>query len=77
MCPKRNIEARWHNHNCRGKAINITYSENVLVALVIQYAMRMRHIILSSVFWIYHIFPHYLINCAIFGRSLLNVKCVF
>ena len=33
----------------RGKAISITYSECVSVALVIQHAKRMRGIILSSV----------------------------
>jgi hypothetical protein len=34
---------------CRGKAILITYSGCVSVALVTQYAMHMRRIILSSV----------------------------
>ena len=46
---KRNIDARSRNHCCRGKAISITYSECVSVALVIQHAKRMRRIILSSV----------------------------
>jgi hypothetical protein len=46
---KRNIEARSRNHFCREKAIRITYSEYVSVALVIQHAKRMRHIILPSV----------------------------
>jgi hypothetical protein len=46
---KRNIVARSRNHCCRGKAANITYSECVSVALLIQHAKRMRHIILSSV----------------------------
>jgi hypothetical protein len=46
---KRNIEARSRNHCCREKAVSITYSECVSVALVIQHAMRMRRIILSSV----------------------------
>jgi hypothetical protein len=32
---KRNIEARSPNHCCHGKEISITYSECVLVALVI------------------------------------------
>jgi hypothetical protein len=41
--------ARSRNHCCRGKAISITYSECVSVALVIQHAKRMRRIILSSV----------------------------
>ena len=34
-------------HCCSGKALSITYSECVFVALVIQHAMRIRHIILS------------------------------
>jgi len=34
---------------CCGKAVCITYSECVSVALVIQHAMRMRRIIFSSV----------------------------
>jgi hypothetical protein len=49
MYYKRNIEARSRNHCCRGKAISITYSECVSVALVIQHAKRMRCFILSSV----------------------------
>jgi hypothetical protein len=27
--------------------------------------------------WLYNIFPHYLINGTIFGKMLLNIKCVF
>ena len=46
---KRNSEARSRNHCCRVKAISITYCKCVTVALVIQHAMRMRRIILSSV----------------------------
>jgi hypothetical protein len=42
-------EARSRNHCCRGKAISITYSECVSVALVIQHGKRMRCIILESV----------------------------
>jgi hypothetical protein len=45
----RNIEARSRNHCCRRKVIIITYFQCVSVALVIQYAKRMRRIILSSV----------------------------
>jgi hypothetical protein len=41
--------ARWRNQCCRGRAISITYSECVSVALVIQQAKRMRLIILPSV----------------------------
>jgi len=42
------IEARSPNHFCSGKAVISTYSECVYVASVIQHAMRMRRIILSS-----------------------------
>jgi len=45
---KRNIEARSRNHCCLGKAIIITYSEWMFVALVTQHGMCM-HLILSSV----------------------------
>ena len=49
-----NARKMWHSgafvqHCCSGKAISITYSECVSVALVIQHAMRMRHI--SIVAW--------------------------
>jgi len=44
-------------HCCRGKEISITYSECVFVALVTQYAKRMRSIILYP---IYLILLHYL-----------------
>ena len=41
---KRNNEMHSCNHCCSGKAISMTYSECVFVALVIQHAMLMRHI---------------------------------
>jgi hypothetical protein len=50
----------------------------VFVALIIQHVKRMRRIVCHL--WLvqlYHIFPHYLINGTIFGKTLLNVKCVF
>jgi len=46
---KRNNVARNCNLCCSGKAISITHSEYVCVALVIQHEMRIRCIILSSV----------------------------
>ena len=49
MCVYRNTGARSRNHRCSGKAVSITYSKCVFVALVTQHAKRMRHIILSSV----------------------------
>jgi hypothetical protein len=41
--------ARSRNNFFRGKAISITYSECVSVALFIQHVKRMRRVILSSV----------------------------
>ena len=37
------------NHCCSGNAISVTYSKHMSVALGIQHAMCMCHIILSSV----------------------------
>jgi hypothetical protein len=46
---EHNAGARSCNHCCSGKAVSIACSECVFVAFVIQHAMRMRHITLSSV----------------------------
>lgn len=45
---KRNIDVRSHYHRCRGKAISFTDPDCVFFALVIQHAVCMRPIILSS-----------------------------
>ena len=58
MCD-RNVEVRSRNLFCHGRAVSITYSECVSVALGIQHAMRMR---LSCCHmwsaWLYNIFFH-------------------
>jgi hypothetical protein len=41
----RNTEARSCNNCCIGKAISIIYSKCMFVALCIQHAMHMRHIV--------------------------------
>jgi hypothetical protein len=46
---QHNIQVRSHNHSCRGKAICITYSERLFVALFIHHTKHMRRIVLSSV----------------------------
>jgi hypothetical protein len=77
MYYKRDTHVRSRNHCCREKAISITYSECVFVALVIQDAKRMRRI--TRHLWrvrVYRIFSHYLVTGTIFGKKLLNIKCV-
>ena len=48
MYIQRNTEARSFNHCNSGKAISITCSESVFVALRIQHAMLMRHIVICG-----------------------------
>ena len=48
MYMSRNIETRSVKHCCHERAITVTHSKFESVALVIQHAMCMRHIILSS-----------------------------
>ena len=54
------------------KAINITCYEFLFVALGIQDATRMRHIVR-----LYNIFPHYLINGKIFEGKKFEHKMLF
>ena len=66
---KRNIEARSRNHFCRAKARNIKYYKSVPVVSVMQNAMRMRPVILSSVACLtVPYFSHYSINGVIFEK---------
>jgi hypothetical protein len=46
----------------------------MFVALSIQYATRMRHIVICGS--LYNIFPHYLISGKILEEKKLNIKCV-
>ena len=45
---RHNIQARSCNRCCSGKGITVTYSVFVFVALDIQHAMRMRHIVICD-----------------------------
>ena len=58
---------------CHGKVLSVTCSECESAALIIQHALRMR--LLYSHLWparLYHVFPHYVIKCTIFGRELVG-----
>jgi len=57
-----------YNHCCSGKAVSITYSECVFVALYIQNEMRMRHTAICGLLGSTRVFPHYLINGTIFEK---------
>jgi hypothetical protein len=60
---QRTLEARSRNPRCRGKAIGITYYECVCVYSLIYPACKVHapSCRLCPV-WLYHIFPHYLVN---------------
>jgi len=46
---ERNVEVRSRNHCCHGKAMRITHSERVFVALVIQHAKPIRVVVFPFV----------------------------
>jgi len=54
---KHYTEVFSHNHCCHGKAVSITYPGCMSVALVIQHALYMHHITLSSVVCL--VLPHF------------------
>jgi hypothetical protein len=57
-----------YNRCCSGKAINITYSECVFVALRIQHSMRMRHIVTFDLS-VSTIFSHVISQTARFSKK--------
>ena len=52
-------------------------SECVSVALAIEHAIRMRHIVTCGLCGSDNIFLHYLINGTMLLAKLLNIKCAF
>jgi hypothetical protein len=75
---KCNIEVSLHSQCYHGKAIFITYYQCKSVALFSN-TQSMCSILCYHLWpvWLYHIFPHYLINGTIFGKKLFkNTMCV-
>jgi len=73
-----NIEEFSRNHFDRAKAISITYSECVSVALVIQHAKLMSHVIMSSVAClVLQYFSTLSHNRCDFRKKSLNIKLCF
>jgi hypothetical protein len=56
-------QAMWVYNCCSGQAVSNTYSERVSEPLVFQHAMRMRYIVISTVF------VYILINGVIFEKK--------
>jgi hypothetical protein len=79
MYVSRNTEARSRNHLYRKKAVSITYSESVFVALVIRHAMRMRHIVISGLSdsTIFFFLLHYPTTAKIFGKGYWTQNVCF
>jgi len=73
MYIQHNLEVCSCSHCCCGKAISFTHSEHVFVALGIQHAMNMCHIVICGLpgsTILFHI-------STIKKKSLLNIKCAF
>jgi hypothetical protein len=64
-------------HMCGCRSAWVCACVCIHVALLIQHATRMHHIVTVWPLWLHQNFQHYPINGAIFGKSVLNIKRVF
>jgi len=72
---ERNVDSHSCEHCCRGKTINITYSECVFVAFGTLHAMRMFYIFICGLSG-FTIFVYISQKGTIFEKKL-SMKCVF
>ena len=77
MCVWRNIETRPCNQCCSGKAVSITYPEYVICITIYPAWYARAPFCYPRPTLIVNMFPHYLKNGLIFGKKLLNTKCMF
>ena len=76
MYVKCDIEQRYCNYCCFGKAIRITNAKCVFVDIGIQDSIHMRHVVICGLSDS-TIFLYIVSNGTIFGeKMLLNTKCV-
>ena len=75
MSAERDSEARSCNRCCSEKAVSITFSECMFVALGMQHAMRMRHIVICGLPRSIKFF-HFVSQFS-GGGGLFNIKCGF
>ena len=76
MYMQGNIQARSGNHFCSGKAISITCSECVFIDLIIQHAVRMRHIVSCGLPDLKYLYTSSHERYDFRKKNLLNTKCV-
>ena len=71
----RNTEKHERHHCYLGRAMSITHFR-ACVCLRNPVCTTLPYCHLRPL-WLHHVFRHYLINGTIFGKKLLNIKCVF
>jgi len=77
MYVKRNIHGHSHTHCCCGKAVNVTYSECVSVASVIQHAKYMQCIMTSVaclVLTYFSTISHFLFSLQLWSVTFLILR---